>query len=336
VSKKEFKDDDDDDGTVKSKLDWEEFQPLRFGWNSEVIGNQVSFGAWDKLVTFDGECPEPQELVADDEAERAADADTGANPTGVTDDAGDATTKGDFEPDENNYAASNIWEKLEKFGTICTVPDFTRGYTVKNNRRLKEGNANEIVFKITPMVEFWSGNTDDPTEFPPEDDDVARMLYYLIYHWDTYTDEAQDDADSADSTVGGDILKVDPKGALVFAVAGRHARISDPTVVFKRIESKEDDRMNMRTLEMEGEITGSEIEIEDEDGLDLDLTALLRMFTVHSGLQKYVWERLASENKEGTLDASDQIDVTITPRIEEGVIEFEVTLQPVPPGIDRG
>lgn len=303
-------------------MDSESFQPIRVGWFTEIISQDNPRKGWEAVLEFGGETVDSEELIGSTAA-------SGENFNQTNKVSGEVGQKSAIEPVNYNFSSNKVWVKLEKYAVICTMPDLTRGYPVDDNKRQRAGNPNEIVFKNPLMIDFWREFTANPTAFPPEDPDAARILEYLVDHWDAYTNNAGE----SEGLAKKGILEIDPKEALVAAVAGRHAEIEDPTVVFKKINSKDTDLG--RVFELNGELTASNIEIEDPVGLDIELSALLRMFTINSCLQKVVWEQLSGEREEAILEAADAIEVQITPRPEEDVIEFGVEFGPQHPGTDR-
>lgn len=328
-------------------VSWEQYLEIREDWHSEVIGNKVPLRGWDAIRIFEGEFGDRDYLLKGDPGEKVKEADKeeASHATHPDEDsetaasandsdtvellAGGAGQKSPINRSGENFGANNVWKKLEKFCVICTVPHITSGYVVENDQRKKSRGDREIVIKVPAMINFWEEDIHDPDLFPPDDSDVVRILHYLETHWDAYdSTESEDDSDNLR-------LEVDPKGALVYAVAGRHMRLDSPSVVFEEIKPEETDYGHC--LSIEGELTGRNMEITDELGLELELTALLRLFTMTACLPKRMYNRLTGNvgRVESALSPSDEIEVDVIPFEDENRIWFQTSFGPDRLGGDR-
>jgi hypothetical protein len=334
TAKDRDRDDDEKerDGFVP-EITWEQFRPLLDGWYDEVTGTEKGRKGWFAIQNFDGKIADRELIISvndlnSDEintktVEKIVDSNSPVTEAGV---------KSDINSGDENFVENYVWRKLEKYSVICTIPHISKGYPVENDERNKNKGDLEIVVKIPEMIDFWKGDANNPESFSPNPD-VARILYYLIEHWDTYSDPSESGVDSAD------ILKIDSKGAVIYAVAGRHMKLESPSVVFKKIEPDDDYMGNYLTIE--GEITGKNMEIYDELGLELELTALLRLFTLTSCLPKRIYERFLTPEEEqreqGKLPVTPEteMEVPVNFHPEEDGIDFKVIFGPANLGGDR-
>jgi hypothetical protein len=328
------RDRDDDNEKERDEFDpeitWEQFRPLLDGWYDEVTGTKKGRKGWFAIQNFDRNVADRELIISVDDLDSNEPNEEivaevhDSNP--IVSESGE---KSDINSEDENFVENYVWRKLEKYSVICTIPHISQGYSVENDERLKNKGDREIVIKIPGMVEFWREDANDPESFSPESD-KARILYYLIEHWDAYDDPSEPGVDT------DDILKIDPKGAVIYAVAGRHMKLESPSVVFKRIEP-DNDRMGSY-LTIEGEITGQNMEIYDELTLELELTALLRLFTLTSCLPKRIYERLLTpEEDQRGLPRTPPSDVAVPINFyeEENRIDFKVIFGPTNLGGDR-